>query len=115
NLIDASADLIGSLAGVSVAVLRNDVAGLLTGAVVGPSVAHMLRYGANLSVNRLLAAREKARVGFVYGLAAHKIKERLDNGEKPRTDGFFKPDPTNRSCADEIAEAVLIAAQKEHE
>ena len=30
-------------------------------------------------------------------------------------DGFFEPDITDRSPADEIAEAVLIAAQREHE
>jgi hypothetical protein len=98
-----------------VAVLHNDVTGLLTGAAVGPSVAHAFRYGAKLFVSRVLAGREKARVGVVYGLAAHKIKERLDNGEKLRTDGFFEPDITGRSPADEIAEAVLIAAQREHE
>jgi len=115
NLIDWSGDLLGSLTGVSVAVLHNDVTGLLTGAAVGPSVAHAFRYGAKLFVSRVLAGREKARVGVVYGLAAHKIKERLDNGEKLRTDGFFEPDITGRSPADEIAEAVLIAAQREHE
>jgi hypothetical protein len=91
NLIDWSGDLLGSLTGVSVAVLHNDVTGLLTGAAVGPSVAHAFRYGAKLFVSRVLAGREKARVGVVYGLAAHKIKERLDNGEKLRTDGFLNP------------------------
>lgn len=115
TVIDWSADLLGSLTGVSLAVIHNDVAGLLAGAAAGPSVAHALRYGANLFVNRVLSGRERGRVGFVYGLAAHKIKERLDNGEKLRTDGFFVPDVTGRSPADEIAEAVLIAAQREHE
>jgi hypothetical protein len=46
-------------------------------------------YGANLFVNRVLASREKARVGVVYALAAHSIKERLNNGEQLRTDDFF--------------------------
>jgi hypothetical protein len=115
TVIDWSADLIGSLSGVSLAILHNDVAGLLAGAAVGPSLAHAFRYGANLFVNRVLAGREKARVGFVYGVAAHKISERLDNGEQPRADDFFKSDVTGRSSAEEIAEAVLIAAQREHE
>ena len=88
---------------------------MLAGAVFGPTVAHSLRCIANLFVGRVLADREKARVGLVYGLAAHRIKERLSNGDKLRTDGFFEADVTDRSSADEIAEAVLIAAQKEHE
>jgi len=95
--------------------MSNDVTGLLAGAAVGPGLAHTLRYGANFFVNRFLAGREKARVGLVYGLAAHKIKRRLENGERLRTDGFFEPDITERSPADEITEAILIAAQREHE
>jgi hypothetical protein len=64
DLISASADLVGSVARASVVALHNDVAGLLTGAVVVPGIAHALRYGAKLFVNRLWADREKARVGY---------------------------------------------------
>jgi hypothetical protein len=95
-----------------VVALHNDVTGLLTGAAVVPGIAHTLRYGVKLFVNRILAGREKARVGLVYGLAAHRIKERLDRGEQLRADGFFDAHISDRSSADEIAEAVLIAAQK---
>jgi hypothetical protein len=80
SLIDAAADLIGSLTGVSMGAFHNDVAGILTGAAVGPGIAHTLRYGANF-VKRLLTGREKARVGLVYGLVAHKIKKWLDSGD----------------------------------
>ena len=71
GLIDASADLIGSLAGVSIGVLHNDAAGILTGAPAGPGIAHAFRYGANF-VKPLLTGREIARVGAVWSLAAHK-------------------------------------------
>ena len=54
-------------------------------------------------------------MGLVYVLAAQEIKRRLDRGEHLRTDGFFERDITDRSPADEIAEAVLISAQREHE
>jgi hypothetical protein len=111
QLIDAGADLLGSLAGAGTAIIHGDVSGLLQGA----GVAHAFRYGARLFANRFLPAREKARVGFVYGLAAQEIKRRIDRGEHVRTDGFFDRDTTDRSPADEIAEAVLTAAQKEHE
>jgi hypothetical protein len=59
--------------------------------------------------------RERQRVGLVYGLTALAIQERLDKGEHLRTDDFFDRDITDRSKSDEIAEAVLISAQREHE
>jgi hypothetical protein len=115
NLIEAGSDLLGVLAaGITTATVCHDVSGLLAGPI-GVGIAHTLRYGANSFVNRVLASRERARVGVVYGLAAHEIKRRLDNGESIRTDEFFKPDATGRSSADEITEAVLIAAQREYE
>lgn len=96
NLIDAASDLFGGLAaGVTVAAASHDISGLLAGPV-GVGVAHTLRYAAKLFANRLLADREKARVGFVYGLAAQEIKRRLDRGEHLRTDGFFRPGITDR-------------------
>jgi len=114
KLIDASSDLLGVLAaGITTANVYHDVSALFAGSV-GVGIAHAFRYGLNIVANRL-AAREKARVGVVYGLATHKIQERLDNGETPRTDGFFEPDVTGCSAADESAEAVFLTAQKEYE
>lgn len=55
------------------------------------------------------------RVGLVYALTAAAIQRRLDAGDRIRDDDFFDRDITDRSNADEIAEAVLIAAQREHE
>jgi hypothetical protein len=63
NLIDWSGDLLGSLTGVSVAVLHNDVTGLLTGAAVGPGVAHAFRYGAKLFVSNGLMLEKSGVVG----------------------------------------------------
>jgi hypothetical protein len=87
--------------------LHNDAAGILTGAAAGPGIARAFRYRANF-VKRLLTGREIAPVGVVWSLAAHKMKQRLDKGERPRNDGFFEQDVTGRSPADEIAEAVLL-------
>ena len=115
RLIDATGDLVGSVAGASIASLHQGVDGILTGAIVMPGVAHTFRYLAGLFLNRGMAKREQQRLGLAYGLAAEEIKRRLDRGEQLRTAGFFDPDKTDRSSADEIAEAVLLAAQKEHE
>ncbi len=115
QLVDWAGDLLGSATGVSMAVVRQDVAGLYEGAAVGTGVAHMLKSAAQLFLTRSMAKREQERVGLVYGLAALAIKERLEKGEQLRTDDFLERNLTDRSESDEIAEAVLIAAQREHE
>lgn len=115
QLVDAASDLFGSLAGVAMTVVHQGVAGLFEGAVIGPGVAHSLKFIAHLFLDRIMPRRERQRVGLVYGLTALAIRERLDKGEHLRTDDFFDRDITDRSKSDEIAEAVLMSAQKEHE
>lgn len=115
QLVDAAGDLFGSLAGVALSVVHQGVAGLFGGAVVGPGVAHTFKYVTRLFLTRLMAQREQKRVGLVVGLTALAIQKRIDDGGTIRTDDFFDRDITDRSKADEIAEAVLISAQREHE
>jgi hypothetical protein len=67
------------------------------------------------AADRYLAPREKARVGGVLAIAAAEIGERIKNGEKVRTDDFFKENSSGRSSADEVAENVLLKSQKEAE
>jgi hypothetical protein len=115
KLVDAVGDLVGSVTGVTIASLHQGIDGLYEGALVAPGVAHTFKYLAGLFLNRGMAKRERQRVGLVYALTAAAIQRRLDAGERIRDDDFFDRDITNRSKADEIAEAVLIAAQTEHE
>lgn len=65
---------------------------------------------------RVLAPREKIRVGGVLAIAAASINERIASGAKLREDNFFSPsENNNRSNAEEIAESVILKAQKEPE
>jgi len=115
QLVDAAGDLFGSLAGVAISVVHQGVAGLFGGAVVGPGIAHTFKYVTRLFLSRVMAQREQKRVGLVVGLTALAIQKRIDGGGTIRTGDFFDRDTTDRSKADEIAEAVLISAQREHE
>ena len=115
QVVDWAGDLLGTLTTVSMGLVRQDAAALYEGAIVGTGVSHMLKSTARLFLNRNMAQREQERVGTVYGLTMLAIKEHLDRGEQPRTDGFFQRDATDRSKAAEIAEGVLISAQREHE
>ncbi|MEH1098380.1 hypothetical protein [Micromonospora sp. CPCC 205561] len=98
--------------------------GALTGAalqaVTGDSVAASTAgaaFGALLDDigTRLLSARESARIQLASSFAASAIKDRYEAGHDYRADDFFEADPYTRSSFEEVAEGVLLAAQKEHE
>ncbi len=63
----------------------------------------------------MLGKREEVRVGAVLAFAGEKIREKMENGEQVRQDGFFEEQPDDRSDAEEIFEGVLLAAQREHQ
>jgi hypothetical protein len=113
----ASAQMGGAFGGIAGWIL-----GGLPGAVIGgasaPLVEQVFRMigGAGREVSRReLAPREEQRVGAVLLYTAAQIKSHLDSGGSIRGDGFFLPDATGRSKADEIAEAVLQSAQRDPE
>src|SRR5207245_7578611 len=59
--------------------------------------------------------REKVRAGAVLAIAAEEINQRIENGERVRSDGFFDEKPSSRSDAEEVAEGVLLKSQREPE
>jgi hypothetical protein len=64
---------------------------------------------------RLLGPRERTRIGATLTLAAAEINERIEKGEKVRSDGFFDRTDSGRSNAEELAESVLLKSQREPE
>jgi hypothetical protein len=66
-------------------------------------------------MHRQLSQREQARTAAVAIVAAAGIQRKLDLGEEARADGFVLGAPGHRSAAEELAEGVLISAQREHE
>ena len=66
-------------------------------------------------LERQLGSREKVRVGATFAIAAANIRQRLENGESLREDGFFDEKQTGRSDAEEVVESVLLKAQREPE
>ena len=115
QLIDWGGDLLAGLAAAQMAIAHPGLAGLYEGAMIGSTLALSFRNIVPLFFGRAMARREQERVGTVSVLTAIAIRKRLGNGERLREDGFFDRDATDRSKADEIAEAVLISAQREHE
>lgn len=62
-----------------------------------------------------LGPREEGRTGAIFMYTRLAVERRLASGAKLRTDGFFVPDETGRSTAEAIAEAIVLAAEREHE
>lgn len=111
KLIKAGSAIAGSVAGTVAGFLAGGPGGAVLGAALGPLITEL---GSEIA-SRFLAPRETERIGAAMALAVYRIKEKLDSGEKPRTDGFFEKEPDGRSAAEEVYEGVLIAAQREHQ
>jgi hypothetical protein len=65
--------------------------------------------------SRRLSPSERNRIKLATSFAASAIRHRYEAGDDYRTDDFFKSDPYDRSSFEEVAEGVMLAAQREHE
>ena len=81
----------------------------------GPLVWRILAWGAREFDERALGHREAVRVIDAITVAKARIDERFAAGDVPRSDGFFDAWEGHWSDADELLEAVLLAAQREYQ
>lgn len=91
------------------------LAGAALGGTAGAAATRALRRLGEEFAERVLGHREKVRAGAALAIATAEIKERLARGEKLRSDGFFDPGPRGRSDAEELAESIILKAQREPE
>ncbi len=63
----------------------------------------------------LLSPSETRRLDRLGYSMLNEIKNRLEKGQRPRTDGFFKINPEIRSSADELCDAILETSRSEHQ
>ena len=116
QLIDNSTEIAGST-------ISSLAVGLLTGDPIAATVAGMggkaLEIGFKMIGNeisrRTVAPREKVRAGAAIAFALAGVRQRLENGEKPRQDGFFDKDISGRSKNEEILENAILKCQREPE
>jgi hypothetical protein len=115
RLIDAGAEIAGGAIGGALGFLAAGPAGAAAGGAGGAAAAAVLKHIGGEVSERVLSPREQVRVGAVLALAAAEVRQRLDQGELPRTDGFFDFNKDGHSDADEVAESVLLKSQREAE
>ena len=105
----------GASAAVSSALGLIGPEGAAVGGIVGKGIEIALsKVGQDIS-ERHLSTREKVRIGAVLVIASEGIRQRLESGETLREDGFFDEKQSGRSDAEEVAEHVLLKAQREPE
>lgn len=114
DLVEAGAEIAGGAIGGALGLLGGPlgaVAGGAGGVIAGQALGHI---GGELA-ERMLGPREKTRLGAVLAIAADDIRSRTERGEPVRDDDFFEQKEGRRSKADEVAENVLLKAQREAE
>jgi hypothetical protein len=110
SVVEAGSDLAGSLGGAGAGLLLAGPPGAVVGAVLAPTIKH-----AALVVHDRLRGRQRARAGAALELMAEDVKNRRDQGQEPRDDGFFDARDGLRPDAEELLEGVLLQAANSHE
>jgi hypothetical protein len=113
RLIVAGAEVAGGAVGGALGFFAAGPLGAAALGAASAAAAAALKHIGEEASERLLGPREQVRVGGVLALIAAEVSARSDAGEPLRTDGFFQG--SGRNAAEEIAEAVLLKAQKEVE
>jgi len=108
KLINTGAEIAGGAVGGALGFLAGGPVGAAVLGAAGAAAADALRHIGEETSKRLLSPREQVRVGGVLAIAAEEIRQRLDQGEALRADGFFDQKASGRSDAEEVAESVLL-------
>lgn len=115
KLVEAGTEIGGSASGAALGFIIGGLPGALAGSASSPLLISLFKKVGSEITKRILGHREQVRVGAAYAIALERIAERINQGDKPRSDGFFDTDEGERSAAEEILEGILLAAQREYE
>jgi hypothetical protein len=115
TMLNLGSELTGGSVGAAAGMFLAGPEGAVVGSIVGTTIGFTLKQMGDEVTRRFLSPREKKRTGAVIIHAANRIQSNRQNGHALREDGFFTSTTTERSPAEEIAEGVILAAQKEYE
>lgn len=115
DFVNLAKDMTGRAAGAAFGFIVGGLPGAMMGSASVPVIQRLFKeLGGDLK-ERMLAPREKVKIGLAITFAADKIRSNLESGQQLRDDGFFQSENSERSAAEEIVEGVLFASQREHE
>ena len=108
TLVETGEPVAGSMSRSAAAILFDPGATRVT---VDPRLAECLRRVAADSA-LVPVPRERVRAGAALAFAVELTVTRASQGRPVRSDGFLSPDVGGRAPADELAEAVVVAARQ---
>lgn len=114
ELVSFGAEIAGTAVGGALGFFAAGPVGAAGGSVGGLLLTKGLEMAVEFAL-RDLSRRERIRVGAGLAFAYDKIAQYLEEGRRPRADGFFDRDASGRSASDEILEGVLFKCKNEHE
>jgi hypothetical protein len=106
-LIKSGAEIIGAVSSTTIGFILAGPPGAYTGAISSISITNVLKKLVSEISERIMGPREKVRIGATYFNAVEKIRQRLDQGDLPRDDGFLNKKIDDRSSAETILEGIL--------
>lgn len=110
KILNLSSEMLGAVAGSVISITTGQV-----GSLIGGAIGVVLTNGFKEVTNRYLSRREEIRVSSATSISITNIRNRLNQGDKPRGDDFFDNRIYNRSKAEEIFEGVLLKCKSEYE
>jgi len=114
-MIVSGAEILGGAAAGAVGFFAAGPAGAAALGGIGAAAVAAIRHVGEEAAQRILGPREQIRTGAMLALTAAKIKEKADQGQQFRNDGFFDEKQPGRSDAEDIAESLISKAQREAE
>lgn len=114
ELLSTGADMSGSAIGGIIGFFMAGPFGAGIGGASGVAISKFLKSASLGMKDKFLGKREEKKIGATIIYAVEKIQENLKS-KNIRNDNFFENDPNNRSSAEELFEATLIAAQRDPE
>lgn len=115
KLISHGGDLAGSAIGGALGFLAAGPAGAAAGAAVGTVLGKTFTSIGSDIHDSYLSPKEEMRIGAGTAIALSNIKERLESGEIPRSDGFFDDKESKRSDAEDVLEGTLLKCKAAYE
>ncbi len=115
NIIQQGTKIAGGAVGSALGFFAAGPAGAAVLGAMGTMASESLAHIGEEVASRMLGPREMVRVGGVLALAAERIQERIAAGDHIRDDDFFAGREGERSNADEVAESLILKAQREAE
>ncbi|TPJ57782.1 hypothetical protein [Mesorhizobium sp. B2-6-1] len=114
-MLTSGVEIAGAGIGAALGMAAGGPAGAFVLGGAGAAIGKALHHIGEEAADRLLGPREMRRVGAILLLAADRVRERINNGERVRDDGFFEAQDGGVSEGEAVAESIISKAQREAE